>query len=242
MPADPTGASPTSAAPLSPPASPPASPSPTTSPRPASALPVQHPPLASTLRAYLRHASLYDAPGTPDMSPANDVHHHPQATAEAFMRRIFTDWDAHGTWTVEDAGVELLCLGWSGAVVEDKCGAAVEGDCGGDGPHALDDRATLVTPLSQQPRGTKRALFVHMPASCDRTQLRDHILTILDAASERVSAQRVVFCLERSLPDLSSLLHGLCYVGGEVATTGTQRDPWTGAHPLASVVLVSVPL
>ena len=172
----------------------------------------------------MRHAARFDVPATPDMSPANqDAHHHPTEAAEAFMRRVFVDWTVSRAFQAEDAGVELVCPGWTGAVAQRL---------------HTPEGAGRKLPLDP----STRALYVHMPRSCDRSALRDHILQLLDTASERVCAGRVVFCLERNLPDLSSLLHGLCYVGGQVATRAGQPDPWTGRQPLASLVLVSVTL
>lgn len=169
------------------------------------------------IRTSLQLASRFDVPGTPDMSPANmDVRHQPTAMAEAFLRRIFVNWNASGAYKAEDAGIELLCPGWTGAVVQ---------------------KHTCTTRSAQL-----RSLYVHMPRSFDRSTLRDHMLRILDAASDSVCASRVVFCLERDIPDLSSLLHGLCYVGGQLSSLQGQRDEWMQATPLASLVLVAVTL
>lgn len=171
----------------------------------------------SFIRTSLQLASRFDVPGTPDMSPANmDVRHQPTAMAEAFLRRIFVNWNASGAYKAEDAGIELLCPGWTGAVVQ---------------------KNTCTTRSAQL-----RSLYVHMPRSFDRSTLRDHLLRVLDSASDSVCASRVVFCLERDIPDLSSLLHGLCYVGGQLSSLQGQRDEWVQATPLASLVLVAVTL
>lgn len=169
----------------------------------------------------LQRSQHFDTPGTPDLSPAsNDVHHHPTATAEGFVRRLFVNWRPGGAQKAEDAGVELVCPGWSGAVIE-RCTAGPAG--------AARDAA-------------RRALYVHMPRAFDRSQMRHHVLQVLDLASGRLCVSRVVFCLERDLPDLSSLLHGMCYVGGQVTSIAGQRDAWVEASPLASLALVTVPL
>lgn len=171
----------------------------------------------SFIRTSLQLASRFDVPGTPDMSPANmDVRHQPTAMAEAFLRRIFVNWNASSAYKAEDAGIELLCPGWTGAVVQ---------------------KNTCTTRSAQL-----RSLYVHMPRSFDRSTLRDHLLRVLDSASDSVCASRVVFCLERDIPDLSSLLHGLCYVGGQLSSLQGQRDEWVQATPLASLVLVAVTL
>ncbi|CAD6887424.1 unnamed protein product [Tilletia controversa] len=46
--------------------------------------------------------------------------------------------------------------------------------------------------------------------------LRHAVLNILDLASETLDCTTVVFVLERDRADLADLLHGLCYVGGQV--------------------------
>ena len=159
---------------------------------------------------------LFDAPATPDISPANGAHHHPDLSAAAFMRRMFVQWDDPSSCTAEDAGVELVCRGWTGVVVD----------------------RSHTTPPSRDP--ARRSLYVHMPATMDRSRLRDDVLAVLDLASERAAASRVVFCIERSISDLGSLLHGLLYVGGQVVSAGGTPDPWIGAAPRAALVLVSV--
>lgn len=174
-------------------------------------------PTTSELRSVLDHAAKFGVPGTPDMSPANmDARHLPTATAEAFVRRVFVDWNASDLYKAEDAGVELLCPGWTGAVIQKR----------------VDD----------VPGGVERALYVQLPLSFDRSRLRDNMLRILDTASDGVSASRVVFCLERNIPDLASLLHGMCYVGGHLSSIHGQRDEWIQAVPLSSLVLVTVVL
>ncbi|KAL4402859.1 ornithine decarboxylase inhibitor [Malassezia pachydermatis] len=190
-----------------------------------STLPLQN---VDALRTSLHQVNRFDVPGTPDMSPANgDVHHYPAATAEAFVRRLFVDLPAIGAWKAEDAGIELMCPGWSGAVIEKFSTAS---------------SSTSSASLACASEKLNRALYVHMPSGCDRSQLRDHMLAILDTASDAIHASKVVFCLERSLPDLSSLLHGMCYVGGQVISIGGQLDEWVAAHPIPSMVLVAVSL
>lgn len=174
-------------------------------------------PTTSELRSVLDHASKFGVPGTPDMSPANlDARHSPTATAEAFVRRAFVDWNTTGSYQAEDAGVELLCPGWTGAVIQ---------------KHSHD-----------LPGGIDRALYVQLPLAFDRSRLRDNMLRILDMASDSASASRVVFCLERNTLDLASLLHGMCYVGGQLSSIHGQRDEWLQAVPLTSLVLVTVVL
>lgn len=185
-------------------------------------------PMASTsIRSALQQSARFTVPGTPEVSPAQyDVHHHPKATAEAFLRRIFVDWHTSGALLqAEDAGIELVCRGWTGAVVQ-KCDLSYRASTAPSGVRCAKDRS----------------LYVLMPRSCDRSQLHEHILRILETASHSVCAARVVVCLERDLPDLSSLIHGFCYVGGEVSSMNGQRDAWSLATPTASLVLVSIPL
>jgi len=185
-------------------------------------------PIASTsIRSAVQHTARFDVPGSPEVSPAqHDVHHHPKATAEAFLRRIFVDWHTSGALLqAEDAGVELVCRGWTGAVVQ-KCDISYRASMAPPGVRCAKDRS----------------IYVLMPRSCDRSQLHEHILRILELASQSVCAARVVVCLEKNLPDLSSLIHGFCYVGGEVSSMNGQRDAWSLATPTASLVLVSISL
>ena len=181
----------------------------------------------NVMQSALRHTARFDVPETPEMSPANnDVHHHPTAAAEAFMRRIFVDWNTPRAFQAEDAGIELICEGWTGAVAQKLASASSS--------HGKQREAPM--------EPSTRTLYVHMPRFVDRSALRDHLLRILDAASERLCAGRVVFCLERNLPDLSSLLRGLCYVGGQVTSLAGQPDAIVDARPIPALVLVSVAL
>ncbi|WFD36483.1 ATP-binding cassette long-chain fatty acid transporter pxa2 [Malassezia cuniculi] len=167
----------------------------------------RHELLRPDTRALYAAFERFEAPATPDISPANGAHHHPDQSAATFVRRIFTRLDDAVPYAAEDAGVELACPGWSGAVVE----------------------RTHTTHSPRDP--ARRTLYVHMPANMDRSRLRDNVLAVLDLASERAAAGRVVFCLERSTRDLVSLLHGLLYVGGHVVSAGGAPDPWLGAAP-----------
>lgn len=136
------------------------------------------------------------------------------------MRRLFLNWNATHAFQVEDAGVELLCDGWTGAVVQ-----------------------RVTKPADSKPvQLGERSLYVRMPRSYDRAQLRDHLLVLLDAAQHQLNVSRTVFCLERDLPDLATLLHGLCYVGGQVTSRGGQMDTWSRTVPMPSLVLVTVSL
>lgn len=160
----------------------------------------------------------FDAPATPDISPVNGAHHHPDASAAAFMHRMFPQWDGAPPCTIEDAGLELVCPGWSGAVVAR----------GHTDPAPRDI--------------VRRTLYVHMPAGTDRARLRDDVVAVLELATQRVAAGRVVFCIEQGIIDLVPLLHGFRYVGGHVVSAGGEPDPWLGASPRAALVLVSVAL
>ncbi|KAG2015502.1 hypothetical protein CC2G_008770 [Coprinopsis cinerea AmutBmut pab1-1] len=48
--------------------------------------------------------------------------------------------------------------------------------------------------------------------------LRESIVALLDLADESLACNALVISLERSSPNLSSLLHSLMYVGGTVVT------------------------
>ncbi|KAK0531663.1 hypothetical protein OC834_002881 [Tilletia horrida] len=81
----------------------------------------------------------------------------------------------------------------------------------------IDEKKAILSPLSQTQQ--RRPLPTRKPSSSSSSvaaTLRHAVLNILDLASETLSCSTVVFVLERSRPDLADLLHGLCYVGGQV--------------------------
>ena len=149
-------------------------------------------------------------PATPEMSPDQDVCHRALETAKGFFCKVFADFaDASA---VEDAGIELVCPGWSGAVL--KTGASAF-----DSPEAA-ARSYSSTSSSASSSDTKRTLYVSMPQAVDQSQLREQVLAILDTASEKLGCDTVIISLERNMRDFALVLHGLCYVGGQVVSIG----------------------
>ncbi|PWN51209.1 hypothetical protein IE53DRAFT_368255 [Violaceomyces palustris] len=170
----------------------------------------------------LNHAEGHLMPATPEMSPANGVRHCAAASARHFLRRIFEDFPEEGN--AEDAGVELVCPGWHGAILIS------------DDPDDVSEEGK-----------SKRTLYVSMPTTIDHSLLREHVLAILDAACDRLACETVVICLEREMKDFATVVHGLCYVGGQVVSMGNRHgadeaDKCQGFMPKRGLVFVSVEL
>ncbi|KAJ1030009.1 hypothetical protein NDA16_000922 [Ustilago loliicola] len=156
-------------------------------------------------------------PATPEISPDNDVRHHAQKSAHAFLDRIFAG--VPHNLSVEDAGVELVSPGWSGAVI--KSGPA--------GPaHASSSFSSTCS--SDSSAETQRTLYVSMPAVVDASLLREQVLAVLDAASEKLGCESVMVCLDRSMRDFASVLHGLCYVGGAMVAAAHKKEQLSGGQ------------
>lgn len=185
-------------------------------------------------------------PATPEISPDNDVRHHAQKSAHAFLGRIFAAVPRN--LSVEDAGVELVSPGWSGAVI--KPGPA------GSAQHASSSFSSVCS--SDSSAETQRTLYVSMPAVVGSSLLREQVLAVLDAASEKLGCESVMVCLERAMRDFASVLHGLCYVGGAMVAAAAQEkgaehvdggqnklpnaDPVTGLQLREGLVLVAIEL
>ncbi|GAK61947.1 uncharacterized protein PAN0_001c0142 [Moesziomyces antarcticus] len=151
-------------------------------------------------------------PATPEISPDNDVRHHAHKSAHAFLHRIFAD--VPHNLSVEDAGVELVSPGWSGAVIKSHSAA------GPASAHASSSFSS--TSSSDSSADAQRTLYVSMPAIVDASLLREQVLAVLDAASEKLGCDSVMICLDRALRDFASVLHGLCYVGGALVAAAAQ--------------------
>ncbi|CCF51189.1 hypothetical protein NDA11_006359 [Ustilago hordei] len=182
-------------------------------------------------------------PVTPEISPDNDVRHHAQKSAHSFLDRIFVG--VLRNLSVEDAGVELVSPGWSGAVI--KSGPA--------GP-ACASSSFSSTCSSDSSAETQRTLYVSMPAVVDASLLREQVLAVLDAASEKLGCESVMVCLDRAMRDFASVLHGLCYVGGAMVASARDKkeevgggqnklpdvDPVSGLQLREGLVLVAIEL
>lgn len=166
-----------------------------------------------------------DTPGqTPDtMSPAcSTASHHPTESAKRFFASILDNFPTgkgseHVVGKTEDAGVELVCPGWTGAVL---------------------DQSRLRSSI-----GSSRALYVLVPTDVQSESLREDVLSVLDLASETLNCEVVFLCLNKDgmeEEDWKSTLHGLCYVGGQVVATGANREKLTGCKVKEGLVLVAV--
>lgn len=188
-------------------------------------------------------------PATPEISPDNDVRHHGHKSARAFLHRIFgnvTDEVA-----IEDAGVELVSPGWTGAVIK----------TGSDHCITSTSLASNTSSSASSSSDSQRTLYVSMPKAVDSSLLREQVLSILDAASDKLGCENVMICLQSHMRDFSSVLHGLCYVGGQIVaassntqspsprptlgderTTVSNTDPVSGLELRDHLVLVAVEL
>ncbi|KAN0060466.1 hypothetical protein ACQY0O_007797 [Thecaphora frezii] len=153
-------------------------------------------------------------PATPEVSPDQEVQHFAVKSAKAFFHRIFKDFSEQAR--VEDAGVELVCPGWSGAVLKTSGSASSEAAV----PHSESYSSDASNSSGTSSADSKRTLYVSMPSLVDQSQLREHVLALLDAASEKLGCDSVVLCLDRQMRDFAMVLHGLCYVGGQVVSVG----------------------
>lgn len=180
-------------------------------------------------------------PATPEISPDNDVRHHAHKSAHAFLQRIFAN--VPRDLAVEDAGVELVSPGWSGAVI--KSGTA--------GVHPSSSFTSASS--SDSSAEAQRTLYVSMPSLVDASLLREQVLAVLDAASEKLGCDSVMVCLDRAMSDFASVLHGLCYVGGALVAAALEAeqlgagqsklpttDPVSGLQLRDGLVLVAIEL
>nr|CDI51632.1 putative protein [Melanopsichium pennsylvanicum 4] len=198
---------------------------------------------ASFTAAHRNALSAELMPATPEISPDNDVRHHAQKSAQAFLHRMFDNVSQN--LAVEDAGVELISPGWSGAVI--KAGPA--------SAHASSSFSSMCS--SDSSADAQRTLYVSMPPVVDATLLREQVLAVLDAASEKLGCDSVMVCLDRAMRDFASVVHGLCYVGGalvaaaketraEQLSSGQNKlpnaDPISNLQLRAGLVLVAIEL
>ncbi|KAJ9476467.1 Ornithine decarboxylase antizyme [Pseudozyma hubeiensis] len=181
-------------------------------------------------------------PATPEISPDNDVRHHAKKSAHSFLHRIFANVPRN--LAVEDAGVELISPGWSGAVI--RSGATTPGQA---------SSSFSSNSSSDSSADTQRTLYVSMPPVVDATLLREQVLAVLDAASEKLGCDSVMVCLDKVMHDFASVLHGLCYVGGalvaaakeagqlpDAGTSLADADPISGLQLKSNLVLVAIEL
>lgn len=173
-------------------------------------------------------------PDTPEQTPSAGpsaypaVPHHPSACGKRFFDGFLSDFPSGellSPRTVEDAAVELVCEGWSGAV--------------------LDQRSECPSSSSAIP---PRALYVLLPPKPQLSRLREQVMSVLEVASETLRCQMVFMILDKGCiceADCKSILHGLCYVGGTVVATGGLSGPGgvdkvSGCRLREGLVLIAV--
>lgn len=154
-------------------------------------------------------------PATPEISPDNDVRHYAQKSARAFLQRIFGN--VNDDVSIEDAGVELVSPGWTGAVIK----------TGVDHSVMSTSLASATSSSASSSSDSQRTLYVSMPKVVDSSLLREQVLSILDAASDKLGCEHVMICLQSHMRDFSTVLHGLCYVGGQVVAASSSSRPAT---------------
>lgn len=196
----------------------------------------------SSIPAHRNARSVELMPATPEISPDNDVRHHAQKSAHTFLHRIFAN--VPRDLAVEDAGMELISRGWSGAVIKSGAASPVQASTSLNSTSSSDSSAD-----------TQRTLYVSMPPVVDATLLREQVLAVLDAASEKLGCDVVMVCLNKAMRDFASVLHGLCYVGGALVAAAKQSeqlgvgptnlpdtDPISGLQLKSDLVLVAIEL
>ncbi|CBQ68121.1 conserved hypothetical protein [Sporisorium reilianum SRZ2] len=171
----------------------------------------------SGISAHRNALSVELMPATPEISPDNDVRHCAQKSAHSFLHRIFAN--VPHNLAVEDAGVELVSPGWSGAVI--KCGALAFNQA---------SSSYTSTSSSDSSADTQRTLYVSMPSVVDASLLREQVLAVLDAASEKLGCDSVMVCLSKAMRDFATVLHGLCYVGGALVAAAKEADVLAGGQ------------
>lgn len=132
---------------------------------------------------------------------------------------------------IEDAELEPVVAGWTGAVLAVRqawsCG---RGEGGSDADldsseDEVDPRAvrtlygSLPLASAQFVAGGPREADASLP-----TELREALLHLMDHASETLRCDRIVLSVQADMPIFRSLLHGLCYVGGYVVSYGPQIE------------------
>lgn len=209
--------------------------------------------------------------------PELGVSHRPTFSARAFMVELFPSLEdkllsaksvvnsksksrknrsLKEGWLAEDAGVELIenCFGWRGAVL-DRNGAVMRKT----GRGTPEKRVLYVSmPLGdnnnnrisggQEPNPTSTSNHLYQ----SQASLRTTVLSLLDFASDSLHPPcgALVLSIEKDLlaqGELPSLLHGLCYVGGNVVSFNGEKEEsaeegGAGEKPREGVVLVRIEL
>jgi hypothetical protein len=178
-----------------------------------------------------------ELPDTPDstpvvLSPAElMVRHQPSLCARDFVQTVLPRLRAIGQggrrYLVEDAGMELVCPGWTGAVLVDAKAHTNPSTQSKSASSSFSSTRMSRTSShsSHQLTHPRRTLLTRIAASLlDTADLRSSILDALDHATEKLQVDNVVFVLDRSGLDdekFRAIVHGLCYVGASVVGHGS---------------------
>lgn len=177
--------------------------------------------------------------GISPICPSSTFAQHPSESAKRFLKSIFADFPTqvgseHVVGVADDAGVDLVCPGWEGAVL-DQTRLNSNGHGGSVG---------------------SRTLYAAMPCHSQAPEkMRADVLNLLDLASEQLSCELVIIAVrkgEMDEADCKATLHGLCYVGGSVMAAGLgiegvtlagkHKDPVSGCTVAEGMVLVAIEL
>lgn len=181
--------------------------------------------------------------------PDGMVHHQLSASACDFVKSVLPNVPIGsakgkgqtqcGRYMVEDGGMELVCQGWAGAVLIDTKPSYMPVSSSSFSPgssrirHGLSSRMSRSSSASSasaiERRSPRRTLLTRIGASdlTDTKDLRARILDVLDHATERLHVDNVVFVLDRTGLDeerFRAIVHGLCYVGGNIIGHGPHDD------------------
>lgn len=181
--------------------------------------------LREALLSMAQHDQL-ELPETPEstpltMSPADVVtHHQPQISARDFVSSVLPATKRR--YLIEDAGMELVCPGWTGAVLVDTLArdSAARAASSFSSAHLSHSSSSSNSRALPTPR---RTLLTRIAATHDAKDLRSSILDALDHATEKLVVDNVIFVLDRSGMDddkFRAMVHGLCYVGASIVGRG----------------------
>lgn len=176
--------------------------------------------IATSRHSELKAVSLPTPDATPStMSPASILIHQPGVTARGFSQAILPRIN-DGDYAVEDAGMDLVCPGWSGAVLINTRKPTVKAS-----------RSGKLSRSKAAPSHHRRTLLTMLPSSLLPSDLRTSILDVLDHATEKLRVDNVVFVLDRMAicqafdeERFRAIVHGLCYVGASVIGVGKEGD------------------
>ncbi|UZJ53823.1 hypothetical protein CBS101457_003143 [Exobasidium rhododendri] len=217
----------------------------------------EHTQLRQVLQSMARQEAQhkFELPETPEstpltMSPAELlILHRPNVSAQRFTTTILPRLSAIGQggrrYLIEDAGMELVCPGWTGAVLIDTKPSltavnvmkskSMSSSISSSRMSHSSSSASNTRATSSKPR---RILLTKIAASLmDTKDLRSSILDALDHATEKLQVENVVFVLDRTGLDdakFRAMVHGLCYVGASIVGHGSHGDGTNKSNNQAS--------